>query len=159
MALHRYNFSWHGKVVSGRVKKSPYVVGWFQQDGQAQTAAQYYGAMLANGATVGVTKVTIEYPNPELPSPANLDGDMVDAKVLCRYLHPTDKTIKSDMHTVWLPAIKQSVTDSDIALMLAQFYVLDNQGTERPINDIINVSRNKVNVDVGSYVQEPMPAP
>lgn len=145
MALTRYNFPVQCKIKEGRMKKSPYTVGFFQDDAQAEAFRVSLQSILANKAKVGTSKAIVAVGNEELADPEN-PTDIFDVKVLARYVSPIDATIKSDLETIMIPNVAPGWSDADITNLVKTMWTKDNGGTERQLNVIYSVTKISHNV-------------
>lgn len=81
MAVARYNMPIRSKVKVGRMKSFPCVVGYFASDLEAEAARVYIQSLMANYASVGLTKTLVQNNEGELADPPSVN-DTFDIQLI-----------------------------------------------------------------------------
>lgn len=153
MALTRYNFSIQCKIKEGRIKSKPYMVGYFQNDSQAEAFRGQLQQLQANNGKVGMSKAMVEVANEELAVPYSAT-DILDVKVLCRYVNSSNTAIKSELVTVIIPNVSPEMTDSAITDLVTKMVVLDQANGENFVNTVLSITKTPHNVSTDTTTSE-----
>ena len=81
MAVSRYNMPIRSKIKVGRMKSFPCVVGYFNSDIEAEAARVYIQSLMANYASVGLTKTLVQNNEGELADPPSIN-DTFDIQLI-----------------------------------------------------------------------------
>ena len=157
MAVTRYNSSLHGKVVAGKMKKSPYIVGYFETDAEALAWNSDIQEIQANGCKLGLSKVIREFDNPELSDP-HTETDTYDGIVEAWYSVPGSSK-RQGYKKVVLPNLVPGVTDQQMRDIVLQMYTELNDGSFEKFNQCGDVLKRPANVVTGGITSERMPSP
>lgn len=152
MAKLKYNLKIQCKIKEGRMKRAPFVIGFFGDDAESIVAADTLEGLLGNNAKVGVSKDVRQVGNEELLDPENAT-DVKDVKVLARY-QGTNPDDRSELTTVILPGISPEATETQITDFVKTLWVEAFDGNARKINQIISISSTPVNIKVGGMTNE-----
>lgn len=152
MAANSYTFPIQSKIRVGMLEKSPYFVGFFDNEVEAENHRAWLEANVANNAKVGLNIKIQDAGNVEYPRPENLT-DVCDAYAEYRYADD-DLQEYSPWRKIVIPNLYEGVTPAEIEAIVSKLQVITDKGNVRYANVCQKIVRRLYNVSEGGPATE-----